>query len=349
MAALPQPQHTTLQAVLQWWESRPDEHRAHLGASLIGLACSRRLWYGFRWAARERFSGRVLRLFDTGKREESRVGDELRGIGCEVHMDDGQAQWRVSACGGHFGGSMDGAVLGLPEAPKSWHVLEIKTHSAKSWADLAKKGVKEAKPQHFAQMQTYMHLAGVDRALYYAVNKDTDDLHIERVAYEKAFAEQLVDKAARVISASEPPPRLSEDPAWFECKFCPFHALCHGDALPEVNCRTCAHSTPDMQREGGTWTCTAGTDKPLVTIPLHHQRQAHDCHRFIPALLANLAEPVDSDGDAVTYRTPSGQQFANGPRPGMSSVELRAGGVAAATDPTTQRLLQQFPTAKVTA
>ena len=343
MAALPQPQHSTLQAVLQWWEGRPDEHRAHLGASLIGLACSRRLWYGFRWTARERFAGRMLRLFDTGKREESRVGDELRGIGCEVHMDDGQAQWRVSACGGHFGGSMDGAVLGLPEAPKSWHVLEIKTHSAKSFADLAKKGVREAKPQHFAQMQTYMHLAGVDRALYYAVNKDTDDLHIERVAYEKAFAERLVDKAARVISASEPPPKLSEDPAWFECKFCPFHALCHGQAVAEVNCRTCAHSTPVIDADGGLWRCERGLSR------IQQPRQAHDCHRFIPALLVNLAEPVDSDGDAVTYRTAAGHEFSNGPRPGLSSVELRAGGAAAAIDPTTQRLLREFPTAKVTA
>ncbi len=347
MAALPQPQHTTLQAVLQWWESHPDEHRAHLGASLIGLACSRRLWYGFRWAERERFSGRLLRLFNTGKREEARVGDELRGIGCEVHMDDGDAQWRVSACGGHFGGSMDGAVLGLPEAPKAWHVLEIKTHSAKSWADLAKKGVQEAKPQHYAQMQTYMHLAGVDRALYYAVNKDTDDLHIERVPYDKSFAEQLVDKAARVIAASEPPPRLSDEPAWFECKFCPFHALCHGTALPEVNCRTCAHSTAETRREHGTWTCSGGTGRGLVTLPLAHQRMTHDCHRFIPALLAQVAEPVDSDGDAVTYRTPAGAEFANGPRPGFTSAEIVAGGIAAVTDQTTRQLCEQFPTAKV--
>lgn len=343
MAKLPHPQHTTLQAVLQWWESQPDEHRAHLGASLIGHDCARRLWYTFRWVARERFSGRMLRLFNTGKREEARVGDELRGIGCEVHMDDGAGQWRVSACGGHFGGSMDGAVLGLAEAPKSWHVLEIKTHSAKSFADLAKKGVREAKPQHYAQMQTYMHLAEVDRALYYAVNKDTDDLHIERVAYDRTFAEQLVAKALRIITASEPPQRLSEDPAWFECKFCGFHSHCHGQALPEANCRTCAHATPRTDIDGAVWACERG----LAAI--QQPRKAHDCHRFIPALLGNVAEPVDSDGDAVTYRTPAGAEFTNGPRPGFTSAEIVVGGIAAVVDPTTRKLVEQFPTARVEA
>ncbi len=61
-------------------------------------------------------------------------------------------------------------------------MLEFKTHSAKSFADLAAKGVEASKPQHVAQMQIYMHLTGITRALYVAVCKDTDALHIERVA-----------------------------------------------------------------------------------------------------------------------------------------------------------------------
>ena len=54
--------------------------------------------------------------------------------------------------------------LGLLEAPKTWHVVEFKTHSAKSFRELAAKGVAEAKPQHWAQMQVYMHLTGITRA-----------------------------------------------------------------------------------------------------------------------------------------------------------------------------------------
>jgi hypothetical protein len=39
---------------------------------------------------------------------------------------------------GHFGGSMDAVALGIPEAPKTWHLCEFKTHNAKSFADLQK-------------------------------------------------------------------------------------------------------------------------------------------------------------------------------------------------------------------
>jgi hypothetical protein len=51
-------------------------------------------------------------------------------------------------------------------------VVEFKTHSAKSFRKLVQRGVAEAKPQHWAQMQVYMQLTGLTRALYVAVCKD---------------------------------------------------------------------------------------------------------------------------------------------------------------------------------
>ncbi len=95
--------------------------------------------------------------------------------------------------------------LGLLEAPKTWHVLEFKTHGTKSFADLTAKGVVLSKPQHAAQMQIYMHLTGITRALYMAVCKNTDALHIERVEADLRMAERLLDKAGRVIFAQHPP------------------------------------------------------------------------------------------------------------------------------------------------
>lgn len=274
--------------------------------------------------------------------------EELRGIGCEVHADDGGAQYRVSAVGGHFGGSMDGVIRGLPEAPKAWHVLEVKTHSAKSFADLEKKGVRGAKPMHWTQMQAYMDLVGIDRALYYAVNKDTDAIYTERVEHDKVEAALIVARAERIVRASEPPPRISNDPAWFECKWCRFKDQCHGTAAPEVNCRTCAHATPALDREGGTWTCNCGTPKPLVTLPVHHQRVGCEQHRYIPVLLQRIGEPVDSDGDSVTYQTPAGARFVNGPAPGFASAEIRAAqDKGSLTDPLIQKLKAELPTARL--
>lgn len=348
MAAIPQPLNATVDAVYRWRERTTDAgHRAHLGASVIGHPCTRYLWLLWRWCESERFDGRMLRLFDTGKREEPRVHDELRGIGCEVWADDGGAQYRVSALGGHFGGSMDGVVQGLPEAPKTPHVLEIKTHSAKSFAELLKKGVREAKPQHWAQMQVYMHLADLDRALYFAVNKDTDAIYTERVEHDKTAAQELVDRAERVIRAAEPPPRISDDPAWFECKFCRFRPLCHGTAAPEANCRTCAHATPLMEGNGW-WRCARHDGE----IGLRNQRQGCKDHRYIPPLLSTFAEPADMEGDGVRYRMKDGGgEFVNGaPSAGFTSAEIRAAqDKRALVDSDVRDLRQQFKTARIVA
>lgn len=65
-----------------------DENRKHLGFSLIGDECQRKLWYGFRWCKMPRPEPRVKRLFDRGHKEEDRFIDYLQGIGCTVKPFD---------------------------------------------------------------------------------------------------------------------------------------------------------------------------------------------------------------------------------------------------------------------
>jgi hypothetical protein len=183
-------------------------------------------------------------------------------------------------------------------------VLEFKTHSAKSFREMAAKGVAEAKPQHWAQMQAYMHLTGLTRAMYLAVCKDTDDLHIERVRADGDAAERLLAKAARIIGAARPPARVSEDPAWFECRFCDHHDLCHGEGAAAVSCRTCLHSTPV---EGG-WHC-ARWDQAL---DVETQPSACARHLFIPDLVPG--DVVAAGDDHVVYSMRDGSTWVNDAR-----------------------------------
>jgi hypothetical protein len=325
MAALPEPAHSTASLIYQAYESdAEDGNRPHLGASLIGHACERFLWMTFRWVDSKKFPGRMLRLFETGQLEEPRLVKNLRRIGVEVHdvTPDGK-QWRVSDLGGHFGGSMDGACVGLPEAPKTWHVLEFKTHNDKSFKELLSKGsVRLAKPQHFAQMQVYMGMTGMERALYMAVNKNDDTIYTERVEYDAVEFARLKARAERVIKANEPPLRCSNDPSWYVCKMCDFHEHCHGEKAPQVNCRTCAHSTPELDGEG-KWTCSLAGTSP-VTIPTPVQRTGCGQHRYIPILLERFATQADYVNGDVIYTDGTGATFANGDGPGaLTSQEIR--------------------------
>jgi len=121
--------------------------RPHLGASLLGHPCDRFLWLSFRWAVIEQFPGRILRLFRRGQMEEAVIVKDLESIGLEIHSTGGE-QSRVDF-GSHVSGSVDGIIeSGVPEAPKSRHILECKTHGAKSFNGLQSKGLKSAKPMH---------------------------------------------------------------------------------------------------------------------------------------------------------------------------------------------------------
>jgi hypothetical protein len=307
MAELPPPPTPTLTAIYTAYEARQgDGFREHLGASLIGKPCARALWFDFRWVTASRFPGRILRLFETGQREEDRLVANLRATGAtvlEVDPDTGR-QFRVEAHGGHFGGSLDGVALGLLEAPKTWHVVEFKTHSLKSFADLVAKGVVASKPQHAAQMQIYMHLTGLTRAMYVAVCKDTDALHIERIDVDPDGATRLLDKAKRTIEAQHPPARISDNPTWFECRMCSHRAACHTGEAAAVNCRTCLHSTA----VDGGWHC-ARHDR---MVDAQEQRRGCARHLFIPDLVPGTV--TDAGEDFVAYRMADGSDWLNDAR-----------------------------------
>jgi hypothetical protein len=300
--------------------------RSHLGASEIGEECLRRLWYSFRWCTEPAFDGRMLRLFERGRLEEPRVVAELRAVGVEVHEvdpDTGQ-QFRFAQHGGHYGGSMDGVARGLPEAPKTWHVLEFKTASAKRWRELERKGVEKAQPKHAAQMQAYMHELGLKRAAYIATNKDDEALYMERVRYDEATGERLRQKALRVIQAPEPLERIADDGSKWPCTWCDAKGACHQGRVPPVTCRTCVHATPELDGHE-RWTC-ARFGKDLSRAA---QELACDEHVFIPALLEAHGTPVDATDESVIYERADGERWANTATsdftaaPAYTSQELR--------------------------
>lgn len=293
MAAIPEPQHDTAALIDQHHEAKQDPPRPHLGGSLLGHPCERWLWLSFRWAVQERFPGRIKRLFRRGQNEEDIVVSDLKAIGVKV-THTGKNQMRLDF-GKHVAGSVDGICEdGVPMGGMQPHLLEIKTHALKSFDDLCAKGVEASKPQHWAQMQVYMHGAGVERALYFAVCKNDDRIYTERVKYDKAATLKLIERGHRVTMAERMPDPLSTDPSWYQCKFCPAHAFCHeGQPTQHVNCRTCAHATPMPH---STWRCER---HDADNIPEDFQRQGCDDHVLHPDLVPWGWKPSDDPNEAV--------------------------------------------------
>lgn len=338
MATIPDPLNSIAAKIDEYHASKPDRPRPHLGASQLGHPCDRWLWLSFRWAVQERFSGRMLRLFRRGQLEEETVVADLRAIGMDIRNTTGN-QARVDF-GSHVSGSMDGVIeYGIPEAPHKRHILEIKTHNKRSFDELVKKGVKDAKPQHYAQMQVYMLGAKIDRALYVAVCKDDDRLYTERVRLAKLEAEPLVERGHRIATSDRMPEPVSADPTWYVCKMCAAHSICHGgEPVQHVNCRTCAHSTAEPD---STWSCAL---HKAGNIPVDFQREGCESHVMHPDMV-----PWQLDGDASTEQVAvwviDGKRVKNGaPAPGVySSREVVANpALCASGDSTIERLRSEM-------
>ena len=302
----------TVAAIYDWHKTRGDKEpvRTYLGASTIGKECERELWYGFRWCSAEDFSGRMYRLFQTGHLEEPRIVEELEGIGCEViATDENGGQIGVKSIGGHFAGHMDGVVRGVPEAPKTWHLLECKTfggtetQNSKDFEKVKKEGVKIAKPIPYAQMQTYMGENGLTRALYIGKKKATDELYSERIEIDPDYYKGVMEKAERIIRSSLPPERCTDRADDFRCKFCAASDLCWGRGekaltLPAKSCRTCCHATPEID-EGetwGRWSCS----KHEKNLSKSDQIAACSDHLVLPALIT-FAEVSDAGDEFIEF------------------------------------------------
>tara|TARA_R110002020_G_scaffold320466_1_gene536375 strand:- start:2039 stop:2890 length:852 start_codon:yes stop_codon:yes gene_type:complete len=241
-----------------------DWRRAHLGGSGIGDECLRKIWYSFRWFKKPDFEGRILRLFRRGHKEEPLFIEDLELIGVKVSTGpEPGKQWSFQRLGGHFGGSIDGAAIGLPETRNEWTLLEFKTHNEKSFKDLEKRGLKVSKPMHFDQIQIYGHALGFSKALYLAVCKNDDRRYSEIVEIDEGYGDEIIRKAEHIITAKEPPQKLSKSPSFYYCKWCPYLEICHYDEKPASNCRTCVFSKPSgvntekssEEQGAGVWSC----------------------------------------------------------------------------------------------
>lgn len=240
MATMPASKNYIAELIDTAHEKKTNSQREHMGASLLGHPCDRYLWLSFRWAIASAFPGRILRLFRRGHAEEDSVIADLRLIGCALN----ERQTRVDF-GSFVSGSCDGIITGgLPGYENQKLVLEIKTHSKKSFDELCKKGVALAKEQHYIQMQVYMYGLKIDQALYYAVCKDDDRIYTEHVRLAPDMAKKYVERGQKIALSDYMPEPLSADPSWYQCKMCNFHEFCHETKLTkEINCRTCALST----------------------------------------------------------------------------------------------------------
>jgi hypothetical protein len=269
MAIIPQNPNVTL-ARLNALEF-PQRNGNTVAMSTIGDSCDRKLWFNLHWISEpEIINVRIKNLFATGTRAEDFIIKDLEKVDIKIT----NRQEEIWAAMGHAHGFTDGRANDVPEAPKTQHLLEIKTHNLKYFKKLQKEGIRVGFPKHYAQCQRYMKALKLKRTLYVGYCKDDSAYYTERLRYDPGYAADLVRKEEGIVLATVPPINKFHK-GWFECTWCRHNQVCYENKPVAKNCRTCYNVD---KAKDGKWICTLNGEHE---IPHEVQLTGCDYHKPI--------------------------------------------------------------------
>ena len=223
----------TLEAVkrIAVLENSKQPVRDYLGASQIGHVCERAVWYSLNgYAPKQKTWKSVLAIEDGYATEELTISRLSKVEGIEVHS----RQAGFSDMEGRFKGHIDGIICGLLQAPKTPHLLEIKSCNEAKFKNLIKakeeKGEKDALEHwdilYYAQAQVYMLKIGLDRHYLVCSLPGGRDFISVRTELNTERANSYLKKAHRIINATFAPERIGVNRDFFKCRFCDFAGEC---------------------------------------------------------------------------------------------------------------------------
>ena len=293
-------------------KAKLEKPRGYLGMSEIGESCSRKLWYGFRFATSKNRKAFLIKCSERGNNAELLQAERLRMVdGIElVTLDTTGKQFEFVDCDGHFKGHCDGTITGLLQAPATKHVWEHKEREEKFVNKLKKlkmeldeKMVLRAwSPTYYAQGMLYLMYLGLKRHYMTVTVPGGRETESIRTDEDLEHAMQLKAKAARIIKSQEPLEKISKDSSWWECKLCEFSDICHEKAMPDRSCRTCIHSSP---AENGQWHC----DRFGKKLTLDEQIAGCPAHLFLPSLVPGEVISADQEKCEIKYKMHDGNEW----------------------------------------
>lgn len=279
--------------------------------SAAGEECMRSVWYSLRWVTpAQAHEARALRIFETRDIYRDRMMQSLMAACAEYWTaPPSKGKFAVSVAGGWVTGKIDLVVRGVPgKPPGEVFCVVMEPHSEKSFKRVVKSTLKSAHPRHYGQIQIGMQTLGLMRGIYAAVNKSTDELHIEVIKRDIEYTNVRLGSIENTVRSNFAPPRISENPDFFMCRFCDHRATCHERAMPERRtCRNCIHSTPAKNGAESEFDC----DRHEMSVPLRDQHAGCDNHLFMPELIPGEQVDASEVDEYVSYAMDDGSNWVD--------------------------------------
>lgn len=217
-------------------EQQEEPPRSYIGASGINSQCDRKIWLGYQ-GHKQSFGADTMRAINDGHNTEAEIVRILRKIeGIQLHTHDNSGkQYGFSMLDGVFKGHYDGVIKGIPQAPKTWHILEVKCVDKTYYNKLKKiidehgeyNALKEWRPEYYGQAVCYMYAEKLSRHLTIVSQPGgRKEPLIIRTKQNHRFAKTLVQKAKMISEMENPPPKIG-DQTYYVCRMCGFNSICH--------------------------------------------------------------------------------------------------------------------------
>lgn len=339
MAKLPEIRNLTLLEVDKALEEQQklESKRHYLGMSEIGEECWRKLFYNYRYTSERIITASGIKAIKDGFAQEDIMAERLRLLPyIKLHTVDPnnpEKQIGFSLILDHFKGHCDGMILGIKEAPTTWHVWENKAVNQAKFNKLNKlideKGEKNTLIEwdiiYYGQAQIYMHCSNTIRH-YLTVQSPGGREYIScRTEYNKKYAESIIEKAKTIITDNwNMPAKVSDKREFYKCNWCHHQGICHDGEFPLVHCKTCRYCEPikDGQRK-----CLK-KDEILKNEELHLDNCSY--HVYNPALVP--AKCIEQQEDCCIYETSNNFRFANCEQSGFPELKDDIGYIGTSTE-----------------
>jgi hypothetical protein len=175
-------------------------------SEITALQCDRALWFGLNGIRPQAAcDGPTARAAERGRLARQLVARDLRRAGYTV-------EWQ---------GALEcGYIYGLTRQP---HLLDIEAVPERVFKRLEKFGLGAAIDLEIA-LHSRLGLAKMERALFVAENKNTQELHFEKVRFDPDIFQQMRERMGELKGLLQPPEGCFDE----NCFCCGFHEKCAG-------------------------------------------------------------------------------------------------------------------------
>ena len=185
------------------------------------LDCPRKTFYKWHKYTQEETDTRSLRIFALGNYIHNRWQDLLDEMGLQL-----KREFRIDTT--HKGIPIHGYVDSICSIDGQLYVVEFK--SQKDWMYGKTDYLQDAKPEHRAQVQLYMHFTGIHKAIILYENKNTSELREFQLSYDENFVTEILNSFEKLysqINLNELPEKISGAKLdKYPCAYCGFRQHC---------------------------------------------------------------------------------------------------------------------------